>query len=127
MSRVIDDLTLIERARRGDHASYGQLVERYKDAIYRLAYRILRHHVPGPYTFILPATREVPRIVQTNAQTVGIRVPKSHVCTALINVPSRSCASSTSSAPSISWPGCRNVWASIFATLRPRASLALPS
>lgn len=45
MSRVIDDLTLIERARRGDHASYGQLVERYKDAIYRLAYRILRH--PG--------------------------------------------------------------------------------
>ncbi len=47
-------------------------------------FRILRHHVPGPYTFILPATREVPKIVQTNAQTVGIRVPASPVCVALI-------------------------------------------
>ena len=47
-------------------------------------YRIIRHHVPGPYTFILPATREVPKIVQTNAQTVGIRVPNSPVCVALL-------------------------------------------
>jgi tRNA threonylcarbamoyl adenosine modification protein (Sua5/YciO/YrdC/YwlC family) len=47
-------------------------------------YRILRHHVPGPYTFILPATREVPKIIQTPTQTVGIRVPKSPVCMALI-------------------------------------------
>ena len=39
----IDDLRLIERARRGDHAAFGQLVERYKDAVYRLAYRILRN------------------------------------------------------------------------------------
>jgi tRNA threonylcarbamoyl adenosine modification protein (Sua5/YciO/YrdC/YwlC family) len=48
-------------------------------------YRILRHHVPGPYTFILPATREVPKIVQSNAQTVGIRVPQSPVCAALLS------------------------------------------
>src|SRR5689334_23592573 len=40
-----DDLDLIARARRGDHAAFGRLVERYKDAIYRLAYRILRN--PG--------------------------------------------------------------------------------
>jgi RNA polymerase sigma-70 factor (ECF subfamily) len=40
-----DDLRLIERARGGDHAAFGVLVERYKDAIHRLAYRILRH--PG--------------------------------------------------------------------------------
>ena len=40
---AIDDLRLIERARRGDHTAFGQLVERYKDAIYRLAYRILRN------------------------------------------------------------------------------------
>ncbi len=47
-------------------------------------YRILRHHVPGKYTFILPATREVPRILQSNARTVGIRIPASPVCMALI-------------------------------------------
>jgi RNA polymerase sigma-70 factor, ECF subfamily len=40
---VTDDLRLIERARRGDHAAFGQLVERYKDAVYRLTYRILRN------------------------------------------------------------------------------------
>lgn len=38
-----DDLRLIERARKGEHAAYGQLVARYQDAIYRLTYRILRH------------------------------------------------------------------------------------
>jgi tRNA threonylcarbamoyl adenosine modification protein (Sua5/YciO/YrdC/YwlC family) len=47
-------------------------------------YRILRHHVPGQYTFILPATREVPRIIQSNTQTVGVRVPASPVCLALL-------------------------------------------
>lgn len=47
-------------------------------------YRILRHHLPGKYTFILPATREVPKIVQSNTRTVGIRIPESPVCTALI-------------------------------------------
>ena len=48
-------------------------------------YRILKHHVPGPYTFILPATREVPKIVQTNTRTVGIRIPSSATCQLLIS------------------------------------------
>lgn len=47
-------------------------------------YRILKHHVPGPYTFILPATREVPKIIQTNTRTVGIRIPSSQTCQLLI-------------------------------------------
>ena len=40
---MTDDLALIERARRGDHAAFGRLVELYKDAIHRLTSRILRH------------------------------------------------------------------------------------
>ncbi|GAB4290006.1 MAG: L-threonylcarbamoyladenylate synthase [Myxococcota bacterium] len=40
------------------------------------AYRTMKRLLPGPYTFILPATREVPRIMQDAARkTVGIRVP----------------------------------------------------
>ena len=40
------------------------------------AYRLLRSHTPGPYTFILDATREVPRRLQhTQRRTIGIRVP----------------------------------------------------
>jgi tRNA threonylcarbamoyl adenosine modification protein (Sua5/YciO/YrdC/YwlC family) len=41
------------------------------------AYRTIRHLVPGPYTFILPASRSVPRFAQDpKRQTAGIRVPK---------------------------------------------------
>jgi tRNA threonylcarbamoyl adenosine modification protein (Sua5/YciO/YrdC/YwlC family) len=58
-------------------------------------YRILRHHVPGPYTFILPATREVPRLLQMSTRTVGVRVPKSPVCVALINELGRPLISTT--------------------------------
>ena len=47
-------------------------------------YRILRHHLPGPYTFILPATKLVPKIIQSKARTVGVRIPKSPVCLALL-------------------------------------------
>lgn len=39
------------------------------------AYRILKRYLPGPYTFVLPATRETPRILQTKRKTVGLRVP----------------------------------------------------
>ncbi len=39
------------------------------------AYRMLRRFLPGPYTFILPATREVPKLVQMRRKAVGIRVP----------------------------------------------------
>ncbi|MGC4070004.1 MAG: L-threonylcarbamoyladenylate synthase [Polyangiaceae bacterium] len=47
-------------------------------------FRTLRAHLPGPYTFIVEATREVPRVVQTPRKTVGIRVPKHPVTQALI-------------------------------------------
>lgn len=48
------------------------------------AYRIMRRLVPGPYTFILPATREVPKIVILKQKTVGIRVPDHPVAQALL-------------------------------------------
>ena len=40
-----------------------------------LAYRILRRYLPGPYTFVLPASRETPRPLRGRAKTVGIRIP----------------------------------------------------
>lgn len=38
-------------------------------------YRILRRYLPGPYCFILEATRDVPKMIQSKRKTVGIRVP----------------------------------------------------
>ncbi|MFA6449799.1 MAG: L-threonylcarbamoyladenylate synthase [bacterium] len=48
------------------------------------AYRIMKKLAPGPYTFILNATREVPRLMMTPRKTVGIRVPDNEVCQAII-------------------------------------------
>ncbi len=47
------------------------------------AYRILRHLTPGPFTFILEATRLVPEIMQTRQRTVGLRVPQNAVARGL--------------------------------------------
>lgn len=49
------------------------------------AYRQIRHLVPGTYTFILPATKQVPKLVMNpKRKTSGIRVPASPICLALI-------------------------------------------
>lgn len=50
------------------------------------AYRIMKHLIPGSYTFLLPATKLVPRLVQSPLRkTTGIRVPDHAVCLALMN------------------------------------------
>ncbi|MFT3766331.1 MAG: L-threonylcarbamoyladenylate synthase [Minicystis sp.] len=46
-------------------------------------YRVIKRFLPGPYCFILQATREVPKIVQTKQKTVGIRVPDHPVTLAI--------------------------------------------
>jgi tRNA threonylcarbamoyl adenosine modification protein (Sua5/YciO/YrdC/YwlC family) len=49
------------------------------------AYRLMKHLIPGTYTFILPATKLVPKLVQDpKRKTTGIRVPKQIVCQALL-------------------------------------------
>ncbi len=51
------------------------------------AYRLMKHLIPGPYTFLLPATKLVPKLVQNpKRKTTGIRVPDHPVCMALLNV-----------------------------------------
>lgn len=48
-------------------------------------YRLLKQHTPGPYTFILRATTEVPRrLMQAKRKTVGLRVPENAITQALL-------------------------------------------
>ncbi len=49
-----------------------------------MAYRIMRKALPGPFTFVLPAAKIVPRIMITKQKTVGIRVPANNICIELI-------------------------------------------
>ena len=49
------------------------------------AYRLIKAATPGPYTFILQATREVPRrLVHPKRKTIGVRVPDNIICQALL-------------------------------------------
>jgi tRNA threonylcarbamoyl adenosine modification protein (Sua5/YciO/YrdC/YwlC family) len=49
------------------------------------AYRAMRRLLPGPYTFVLPATKMVPRLLVSRRSSVGIRVPNHPVSLALVN------------------------------------------
>jgi tRNA threonylcarbamoyl adenosine modification protein (Sua5/YciO/YrdC/YwlC family) len=49
------------------------------------AYRSMKHLIPGPYTFLLPATKLVPKLVMNpKRKTTGIRVPRHQICQSLL-------------------------------------------
>ena len=49
------------------------------------AYRILKAHTPGPYTFVLKASAEVPRrLKQTKRNTIGLRIPENAIAQAIL-------------------------------------------
>ncbi len=48
------------------------------------AYRLLKKNLPGPYTFVLPGTKIVPKVMTTRQKTVGIRVPENAICRSLL-------------------------------------------
>jgi tRNA threonylcarbamoyl adenosine modification protein (Sua5/YciO/YrdC/YwlC family) len=47
-------------------------------------YRLLKDYLPGPYTFILPASKMVPKILQSNKDTIGLRIPANNIAMAII-------------------------------------------
>ena len=63
-----------------DFAQLGQLVQ-----LDNAAFRAVKAATPGPYTFILPATREVPkRLAHPKKRTVGVRIPDHRVVQAML-------------------------------------------
>ena len=60
------------------------------------AYRLIKNHTPGPYTFILQATKEVPRRLQNpKRKTIGLRVPENPIAMALLEALGEPLMSST--------------------------------
>jgi len=47
-------------------------------------YRLLKQYLPGPYTFILEASKEVPKILKTKKDTIGIRVPDNKIARCIV-------------------------------------------
>jgi len=52
----------------------------YTKSIDTPLYRMLKHYLPGPFTFILPASKQVPKILQNKKSTIGLRVPDNEIC-----------------------------------------------
>ena len=52
----------------------------YTKSIDTPLYRMLKNYLPGPYTFILPASKLVPKILQSKKNTIGLRIPDNIIC-----------------------------------------------
>lgn len=52
----------------------------YSKSIDNTTFRLLKRNLPGPFTFILPSSKMVPKILQHKKSTVGIRVPDNNIC-----------------------------------------------
>lgn len=50
------------------------------------AFKILKRYLPGPYTFVLEATRDVPDLLLTRQKTVGIRIPDNRICLEIVQL-----------------------------------------
>ncbi|MEJ6786643.1 MAG: L-threonylcarbamoyladenylate synthase [Bacteroidia bacterium] len=56
----------------------------YTSPISNPTYKVMNRVLPGPFTFILKANNNVPKIFRQNKKTIGIRVPDNAICQALI-------------------------------------------
>lgn len=59
-------------------------LSKYTKSISTPLYRILKSYLPGAYTFILPASKEVPKILQNKKSTIGLRVPDNNIARAIV-------------------------------------------
>ena len=59
-------------------------LSKYTKSISTPLYRMLKNYLPGPYTFILPASKEVPKILKSKKDTIGLRVPHNNITSTLV-------------------------------------------
>ena len=56
----------------------------YAKSIDNALYRVLKKTLPGPFTFILPASKQVPKILQSKKKTIGLRIPNNKIALSII-------------------------------------------
>ena len=56
----------------------------YTKSISTPVYRLLKTYLPGPYTFILPASKQVPKILKSRKDTIGLRIPDNVIARSLV-------------------------------------------
>ena len=59
-------------------------LSKYTKSISTPIYRLLKNYLPGPYTFILPASKQVPKILQNKKDTIGLRIPDNLIARSIV-------------------------------------------
>jgi tRNA threonylcarbamoyl adenosine modification protein (Sua5/YciO/YrdC/YwlC family) len=59
-------------------------VGRYTKPLATPVFRLLKQYLPGPFTFILPASKEVPKILKSKKDTIGLRVPDNMIARTIL-------------------------------------------
>jgi len=60
------------------------MISEYTRPIDNHVYRMVRRNLPGPFTFILNANNNIPRIFQSKKKTIGIRIPENPIVMAIV-------------------------------------------
>lgn len=56
----------------------------YTKSIDTPLFRMLKNYLPGPYTFILPASKQVPKVLKSKKETIGLRIPDNIICNKIL-------------------------------------------
>jgi len=59
-------------------------LSKYTKSISTPLYSLLKNYLPGPFTFILPASKQVPKLLQNKKNTIGLRIPNNHIASAIV-------------------------------------------
>jgi tRNA threonylcarbamoyl adenosine modification protein (Sua5/YciO/YrdC/YwlC family) len=59
-------------------------MSKYIRPIPTVTYRLLKYHLPGPYTFILQASKEAPKLLKSKKDTVGLRIPDNLIARCIV-------------------------------------------
>lgn len=59
-------------------------LSKYTKSISTPLYRTLKNYLPGPFTFILPASKDVPKILNSKKNTIGLRVPDNNIARTIV-------------------------------------------
>jgi tRNA threonylcarbamoyl adenosine modification protein (Sua5/YciO/YrdC/YwlC family) len=59
-------------------------LSKYTKPISTPIFRLLKNYLPGPYTFILQASKEVPKLLKSRKDTIGLRIPANNIAQSIV-------------------------------------------
>ena len=59
-------------------------VSDYAQQIDNQVFRLMRKHLPGPFTFVLNSNNQVPKMFKNRKRTIGVRIPDHNICMAIV-------------------------------------------